>query len=148
MSTAPDEARTVRLRVICLTPSPITWNDEPATFGLQDKQQELELGQRQPDGSIHYSCDVNVKRQAHTDHLRFSGPFVYGLNGDQFLYLGWRRVSEPGVWLRRWKIMLASISWEQLLATGTEDQGFLEASVKDMTKARAVLLDKGWTVRN
>ena len=125
-----------------------TRDDDPTMFGLQDNKQELEPGQRQPDGSIHYSCGVEVKRRTQAGRLRFSGPFVHGPSGDQFLYLGWQRVAEPGVWLRRWKIMLASISSEQLLATGTEDQGFLEASISDMSKARTVLLDKGWTVRN
>ncbi len=148
MSTAPGEARTVRLHVICLTPPPVTWNDDPTTFGLQDNKQELELGQHQPDGSIHYSCSVEVKRQLQADRLRFSGPLVHGPSGDQFLYLGWRRVSEPGVWLRRWKIMLASITWELLLAAGTEDEGFIEGTISDMSKARAVLRGEGWTLRN
>jgi hypothetical protein len=83
MAKTVSETGTVRLRLICVTPPPQTFENAPAEFGLQDKAQVLHPGQVQPDGSIRYDFDVQVHRSPETlvvDHTDFDelASFVYG----------------------------------------------------------------------
>src|SRR3954469_25527388 len=104
----------IRLQITCAAPPPATHAGEPTEFGLQDKQQTLHVGTLLPDGALLFACEVAVKQHAATGVPDFGGPFVHGPAGERFLYLGWRPLG--GAWIKRFKIPLAPISWEQLAA--------------------------------
>src|ERR671932_2203914 len=149
MAKTVSETGTVRLRLICVTPPPRTFENTPAEFGLQDKAQVLHPGQVQPDGSIRYDFDVQVHRSPETLAPHFRGPYVHGTPAAPFLYLGWRR-SEAGqaTWIRRLKIPLSSITWEQIEAVQDRDGGVLAASVSGTGSGTVPLVGTGWTVED
>jgi len=70
----------------------------------------------------------------------FGGPFVHGPAGARFLYLSWR--PRGGVWIRRFKIPLAPMSWEQIAAG---QAGALAARVSAASSGTVALLGAGWT---
>ena len=147
MAKTVSETGTVRLRLICVTPPPQTFENAPAEFGLQDKAQVLHPGQVQPDGSIRYDFDVQVHRSPETLAPRFRGPYVDGTPAAPFLYLGWRR-SEAGqaTWIRRLKIPLSPITREQIEAVWETDSRVLAASVNGTGGGTVPLLGAGWIV--
>ncbi len=146
MAKKEPETRAVRLRLICVTP-PEMYEGAPSEFGLQDKEQVLHPGQAQSDGSIRYDFDVQVQRDREATTPRFRGPYVHGTPAAPFLYLGWRR-REAGqaTWIRRLKIPLSSITWEQIEAVQGGDGGVLAASVSGTRSGTVPFLGTGWTV--
>src|SRR5688500_4709479 len=104
----------IRLQITCEAPSPAVFNGQPTEFGLQDKQQTLYPGELQPNGALCFGCEVTVKPHTTTGAPDFSGPFVHGPAGARFLYLSWR--SSAGTWIKRFKIPLGLIDWEQIAA--------------------------------
>jgi hypothetical protein len=114
----------VRLRIISLCPP----NPEQygAAFGLQDNSTTaewvLDSGRVQANGDVHFECECRVRRNPRTDAPNFLGPFVHGPTVQRFLYLSWRpKQWRPGqadvpcsTWLRRMKVPLGSITWEQI----------------------------------
>jgi len=70
----------------------------------------------------------------------FGGPFVHGPAGARFLYLSWR--PRGGVWIRRFKIPLAPMSWEQIAAG---QAGAPAARVSAARSGTLALLGAGWT---
>lgn len=143
MTKGSEETHSIRLRLICLTP-PVSSEGEPTAFGLQDKHQTIDPGHRVADGAVEYECVVKVRR-GQSDRPRFSGPCVHGTATDHFLYLSWRRETEPPEWIRRLKVSLSSITWEQVVAASTEE-ALLEATVTGTGAARVPLLGDGWAV--
>ncbi len=142
MADTASETRGVRLRLICTSPPPSLHEGDPATFGLQDKRRLLDVGQGRPDGSVAYELVAQARRQA--DSVRFSGQHVHGTAQDPFLYLNWRRRDAPDGWIKRLKISLSGITWDQIeAATG----GVIESRVEGTGSAKTPLLGKGWTVR-
>lgn len=151
----------IRLRVICQRPpSPLQYGAE---FGLQDNSTTaawvLHAGQTQPNGDIHFECECRVRPSQSTGAPNFLGPFMHGSAAERFLYLSWRplhwRPAQPeaiGVWVRRIKVHLKSLTWEQIdeaIAKG----GVLEAVVAGTGRdggpscASVPLIGGGWTVR-
>ena len=151
----------VRLRVICQRPpSPQQYGAE---FGLQDNSSTaawvLHTGGTQPNGDIHFECECRVRPQQRTDSPNFLGPFVHGSASERFLYLSWRPLAwrpsqaEPGVgWVRRIKVHLKSITWEQIDESVKKD-GILEAVVPGTGRdggpscASVPLFGGGWAIR-
>jgi hypothetical protein len=131
----------VRLQITCVAPPPAAHEGQPTEFGVQDKQQLLQPGIVQPDGALVFSCEVNVKPHASSGAPDFGGPFVHGPAGTRFLYLGWRPVG--GAWIKRFKIPLASINWEQLAAA---QAGTLAARISAARSGTVALLGDGWVV--
>ncbi len=145
MAEISEERRSLRLRLICVTPPPRLHEGQPTIFGLQDKRQTLDPGQPQYDGSVAYECVLGVRHEERLGSLRFSGQYVHGNAGDPFLYLSWGPDSGAPPWIRRLKISLASITWDQVLAA---DGGLIEASTAGTGSARVPLLGEGWEVRH
>jgi hypothetical protein len=133
------EPRTVRLLLTCQNPPPATSEGRPAEFGLQDARQVLHPGDLLPDGGLRFELDVTVKPRAATGAPAFSGPFVHGPAIGRFLYLGWRRIGAPN-YIRRYKVPLATITWETLAADGA-----LHGRVSITQAVTLPLLDGGWT---
>jgi hypothetical protein len=130
-----------RLQITCVAPPPADSEGQPTEFGVQDKQQALRSGIVQPDGALVFSCEVNVKPRAGSGAPDYSGPLVHGPAGARFLYLGWRPIG--GAWIKRFKIPLAPISWEQLAAARA---GVLIAQVSAARSGTVALLGEGWVV--
>ena len=131
----------IRLQMTCTAAPPTTYNGQPTEFGLQDKQQTLYPGTLLPDGALLFACEVAVRPHATTSAPDFGGAFVHGPAGARFLYLGWR--PPGGAWIKRVKIPLAPISWEQLAAGQT---GALVACVSAARSGTVALLGAGWVV--
>jgi hypothetical protein len=129
----------VRLRITCEAPPPALYQDQPTEFGLQDKQQALHAGMRLPSGALRFDCEVAVKPHAATGAPDFIGPFVHGPAGARFLYLGWR--PPGGAWIKRFKIPLAPIGWQQVVAG---QAGALDARVNTARSGTVTLLGAGW----
>jgi Family of unknown function (DUF5990) len=114
----------IRLRVVCQDPPPP--ERYAAEFGLQDNSTAAEwvihAGRVFPNGDIHFECECRVRPQKKTGSPNFLGNYVQGSPFARFLYLSWRPRDwapgkpEPpcGTWLRRMKVNLSSITWEQI----------------------------------
>jgi hypothetical protein len=134
------------MRIICMKLPPEQYENAPAEFGLQDKEQRLVPGRVREDGSAQYEFNVTVKRQK--DRPNFLGPYVQGTPDARFVYLSMRRKgTAPSVWIRRLKIPLFSITWEQIEAAVRTEGGALVARVSGTGAGTVPLLDGGWTVK-
>lgn len=135
--------RTAHLQLICIRPPERPTPDEPAVCGLQDRHQQVFPGQLQADGSLLYEADIEIycddKRQA----VRLRGPFVQGPSSAPFLYLSWRRLGiEPASWIRRLKIPLPTLNWEQIVDLPGEL--CMNARIEGKGSGTVPLLDGGW----
>ena len=125
-------ARLARLSVRCVNPPEAP---APLRFGLQAKDQTLADGQAQADGSLRFTCELEVKRRE-DGTLDFIGAFAHGTPANRFLYL---TLQDEWQIIRRIKVKLNSISEAQLKAAGV-----LEVSVDGRGAASVPLLDGGW----
>lgn len=153
--------QSVRLRIICQSPpSP---GPHGAVFGLQDNSTTAEWvvhpGRVVATRDLCFECDCRVRPHATTGSPNFLGPFVHGDASRRFLYLSWRPQGwrpgqpEPAGWLRRIKVHLSSITWEQIEKSAA-DGGVLEAILPGTGRdggpscASVPLVGGGWSVRN
>jgi hypothetical protein len=132
-------AEPLPIRLVCLEPPPALYEGEPAEFGLQDREQQLHAGLAQAAGSLAFQFEIQVRTDG--DTIAFSGPFVHGKRGDQFLYLSLRRPG--GDWIKRLKIPLLGIT--PALLSQIPAGGGLTATVSGAGAARTTLLGEGWT---
>lgn len=148
----PDAPCAVRLRVLCTPlPSRTPGDHRNLQLGIQHGKEEIRPGEEAPEGTLRFECEVRVQRKPATGRPNFLGPWVHGPPDARFLYLVWE-AQEDGVWRRlgRMKIHLASITWEQIEATG---DGVLEVAVSGVGPngppacASVPLLGAGWRVR-
>jgi len=132
---------TIILSVICHNPL-------SGDFGLQDKNRDLIDGEQLPDGSLRFSCELNVK-QADDGRPNFTGAFAHGSPKERFLYLTLRTL-EDSEWriIKRIKVHLKTITWEQVEAALSQPGAFLIAEVDGRGSASVPLLGEGWQVSN
>ena len=158
-ATRPEQR--VRLRIICQSPpSP---QQHGALFGLQDNSTTadwlIHSGRVDASGDIRFDCECRVRPHHQTGLPNFLGPFAHGDASRRFLYLSWRPQKwrpgqpEPACWLRRIKVHLSSITWEQIeesVASG----GVLEAVLPGTGRhggpscASVPLVGGDWAVRS
>jgi hypothetical protein len=130
------------MRVICVDP-PTT--SDSIMFGLQDKHEQLQFGDPK-DNTLIFDFELTVTQEA-DGKPNFSGAFAHGTKQDRFLYLTLRRL-QAGGWqnIKRIKIPLKSIPWQQIEEViGNPDQR-LTASVSGQGAAMVALLGSGWNV--
>ncbi len=150
LTAKPDE-KTVRLRIICVKPpNPKDYNAE---FGLEAEDWVLDAGKAQPDGSFHFECALWVKPNQKTQQPNFLGPHAHGSPSQRFLYISWRhREADGSVYVRKMKIHLSSITWEQIEEV-ERTGGVLEVAVPGTAQdgglkcGSVAPLGEGWTVR-
>lgn len=135
------ETAIIRLQVICQQPPPDQHDGQPMVFGLQDKKNSLAAGEKQPDGSLRFCCEVVAILQ--DDEIDFRGSQVHGGRVLRFLYLSWGYAS--GGWVRRMKIPLSNISWAMVQQVMTE-KAMLEATIETSTTSATVRPKRGWQV--
>lgn len=134
------ETNMLHLRLVCIDPPLTAKRSDGAEFGLQDKKEIVQLGELQPDGSLIFTCAVQVRPRQGDAPPDFAGPFVHGPRGDRFLYLSLR--GSDGRWVKRLKIPLAEIPWAEIGKVQLQ-QGGLTATVPGTGVARTRPLE-GW----
>jgi hypothetical protein len=73
---------------------------------------------------------------------------VHGTAAVPFVYVSWRSQSaEPPHWLKRLKIPLASITWQQIEAADYARGDRLEATISGTGSGTVPILGGGWKVR-
>lgn len=139
----PEEDRSVlHLQLTCVTP-PRAGEDAHTEFGVQDRTQHIHSGQAHANGSVSYDIVVPVTR-TEDNRVRFRGPAVHGPPATPFLYLSLRlRDGEPTPWIRRLKIPLPVLTWDEHAAT--HSAGVWVASVAGTGSGTVPLLAGGWT---
>lgn len=120
---------------------------EKTLFGLQDRHQEVHVGQVQPDGSVLYEVDVPVVQDKVNNTIRFRGDFVHGTPQAPFLYLSLKHNDgEQSSWIRRLKIPLPELIWD------TPDTNMTPVSligrIAGTSSGTVPLLDGGWKLEH
>lgn len=141
---AASEKFVISFRLICINPPPDTG---AIRFGLQDKKGVLQAGTPQADGSLLYEFELTAKPGKHNS-ADFSGPFVQGTAGARFLYLSLGDASSPTPnWIKRVKVPLSGISWQQVEAAHRAGAA-LESAVDGRGAATVKLLGGGWEIND
>src|SRR5262249_35713407 len=100
-----------------------------------------------PDGSFRYEIEVTVNPQHETQEIRWRGSYVHGTPAAPFLYLSLkRRSSDPISWIRRLKVPLPRLAWEQIAAAQATSR--FAASISGEGSGTVPLLGEGWTQQN
>src|SRR5688572_6901774 len=135
---------TVNLKIICVHP-PAT--SETVIFGLQDKEGNVFAGQPLDDNRLQFSCEVSVKQMG-SGQPNFTGAFTHGTVQERFLYLTLKAL-DKGEWhiVRRIKIHLKTITWEQIETVLANSHSYLVVSVDGRGTANVPLLGAGWKVQ-
>ena len=89
---------------------PVYWINDPAQFGIQDKDAVLHQGRTDKDGVVAFDFSLELKPGGAAPV--FTGDFAHGKPAERFLYLGWRNAQ--GAFAQRLKIPLGSIGWDQV----------------------------------
>lgn len=93
--------RDLQVTLVCKTLPPM---NEPATVGIQDKDQHVHEGTRKRDGSYEFRCVIQARDKG-AGNIDFAGPFVHGTPAARFIYLSWKRsVADASPWVQRVKI--------------------------------------------
>jgi hypothetical protein len=123
----PIEVRELHIRVHVNNPPAATHEGKPAEFGLQDKTGKLTPGKLTADGALVFECMLKVSE---ADKPNFTGPYAQGTPKERFVYLSYRPVGGKA-WIKRIKVMLGSITAEQVAKGKT-----LETTVDGRRAAR------------
>jgi hypothetical protein len=132
--------KSLALRVICVDPP-------TGLFGLQAKNGEIVEGERLADGHLRFTVELPV-RPTDVGTPNFTGPLAHGSVQERFLYLTQKEL-DGSTWriIKRIKVHLRSITWEQVEAVLTDSTAVLAASVDGQGAASVPLLGDGWTVQ-
>ena len=132
----------VNLQITCQHP-PI----DRGHFGLQDKDQELHPPAHKEQGLWVFECTVRVKQNEKSGIPNFLGELAHGTPQERFLYLSLRPEAGPAdAWIRRIKVPLKHITWEQVMAAAGQEGARL-ACIVDGTRSGTVrLVGNGWQI--
>lgn len=143
MAKAVENSRIVRLRITCVTPPPVPPDATGVHFGVQDRQEMIAPGHLQPDGSLQFEIDVVCIHQPGASEIRWRGSYVHGKPSAPFLYLSLRSDSvQPTGWIRRLKVPLPCLSWDQVEVT--QGTPYFAASISGSSSGTVPLLGGGW----
>jgi hypothetical protein len=142
MAKTSENSHGVRLQLTCLKPPHHLFDATDVEFGLQDRHQGIFAGRLQADGSLRYEIEVSVVPQSETHEVRWRGFYVHGTPTAPFLYLSLKRLSS-GSWIKRLKVPLPRLAWEQIEAIHTTP--CLVASISGERSGTVPLLGDGWT---
>jgi hypothetical protein len=144
MAKTVENSRIVRLHITCVTPPLVPPDTTGVNFGVQDRHEVIFPGQLQPDGSLQFEIDVVAIHHHETPEVRWRGPYVHGKPSAPFLYLSLRRDSvHPTGWIKRLKVPLPHLSWDQVEAT--QVTSCFAASISGNGSGTVPLLGDGWT---
>jgi len=132
----------VTLEITCLLPP-----TGQGAFGLQDKNRRLHPPAQEAGGSAVFRCQLRAKPAAASGPPNFSGAFTHGTPQDRFLYLSLRSVDGPEeAWIKRIKVPLKSITWEQVAAAARHADARLVCTVDGGGSGTVKLIGQGWQV--
>ncbi len=132
----------VTLEITCLQPP-----TRQGVFGLQDKNRRLHPPAQEAGGSAVFRCQVRAKPAAASGPPNFLGAFTHGTPQDRFLYLSLRPVDGPeDAWIRRIKVPLKPITWEQVDAAAGHADARLTCTVDGGGSGTVKLISRGWQV--
>ncbi len=137
----------VHIRVICVDPPDTVSGFQTMIFGLQDKDHELSAGYEITPDRRCYPFSIDVEQ--HKDGLpNFTGAFAHGSHKDRFLYLTQKELRDDGDWhiIKRIKISLKPITWEQVERVLGDKLKQLEVMVSGQGSATVPLLGAGWVI--
>jgi hypothetical protein len=109
----------VRLQLIYRGAGPVFWSGGATEFGVQDKDENLHLGETSPDGGLTFDLALEVKPEGPGAPV-FVGPFAHGPANARFLYLSWRNLT--GEYAQRLKLPLGGIAWADIRAARPADR--------------------------
>lgn len=95
-----------------------------------------------PDGRVAFELELAVKKGE--DGPVFTGPHAHGPPKERFLYL--TKKDSLGRIMRRIKVPLKSINWNQIEQALSVPDSFLSAEVEGNRTGTVPLLGEGWTV--
>ena len=132
----------VTLEITCLRPP-----TPQGAFGLQDKNRRLHPPARKAGSSAVFRCQVRAKPAAASDRPNFSGAFTHGTPQERFLYLSLRSADGPEeAWIRRIKVPLKSITWQQVEAAARHADARLACTVDGGGSGTVKPISGGWQV--
>jgi hypothetical protein len=132
----------VTLEITCLRPP-----TRQGAFGLQDKNQRLHPPAQAATDSAVFRCQVRAKPAAASGPPNFSGAFTHGTPQDRFLYLSTASEDGPNAaWIRRIKVPLKSITWEQVETAARHADARLACTVDGGGSGTVKLIGRGWQV--
>lgn len=130
------------IRVICIDP-PLGTDSDVFHFGLQDKNKQLLTGDKSATNTLMFECELDVKQ--HTDDTpNFTGSYTHGSRGERFLYL--TLMSPQSEIIRRIKIPLKTITWEQVQTVLEDNSAILQVTVGGQRSGTVPLLGDGWVI--
>jgi hypothetical protein len=112
---------------------PVYWVNDPAHFGIQDKDGVLHQGRTDKDGVVAFDFALELKPGTGGAPV-FTGEFAHGSPAERFLYLGWRNTQMA--FAQRLKIPLSPISRDDVEKAQTTGRP-LVATVIDKTPKAA-----------
>ncbi len=133
-----DKEYTITLQVTCQHP-PLGHGD----FGLQDKNDRLLPPTSTSADACIFECAVRVKQIEKTGMPNFLGEFAHGTAEERFLYLSLRA---NNAYLKRIKVPLKSITWEQVMEAAGRENAKLACAVDSARTGTVKLLGAGWQV--
>ena len=144
MPRAAGENRLVRLQITCTVPPAYPAEFADVELGMQDRQLNVHPGQQRPDGSLLYEIEVTALCQSDSSAVTWRGPYIHGAPAAPFLYLSLRRRSaEAANWLKRLKIPLPDLSWEQIVRTSAHP--CFAVTISGQGSGTVPLLGEGWS---
>lgn len=140
------EEQTVKVRVISAHNPPEKQANPALIFGMQDKAKHVHTGKDQANGEVWFECELRVKRDDKSGAPNFLDDFAHGTPAQRFIYLvlGYAQ-SGHYVGIKRWKIHLSPITWEQVEQASAQNKT-LQAKIEGTRAASVPLLDEGWIV--
>ena len=132
----------VTLEITCLRAPTLD-----GAFGLQDKSGRLQPPAQEAGGSAVFRCQVRAKPAAASRPPNFSGAFTHGTPQERFLYLSLRSADNPEeAWIRRIKVPLKSVTWQQVEAAARHADARLACTVDGGGSGTVKLIGGGWQV--
>ena len=116
-------------------------------FGLQDNNRRLHPPAQEAGGSAVFRCQVRARPAAAGGPPNISGAFTHGTPQERFLYLSLRSADSPEeAWIKRIKVPLKSITWQQVEAAARHADARLACTVDGGGSGTVKLISGGWQV--
>ena len=133
------------IRLICIDP-PIIEDTDTLRFGLQDKNKQLLKGDKTSSDTLIFEFELDVKQDT-DESPNFTGSYAHGSPAERFLYLTLMTLQgDSQAIIKRIKIPLKTITWEQVQVVLDDDTKVLEVKVGGQQSGTVPLLDKGWVI--
>lgn len=128
--------QSIDVRIICSNPP-------SGNFGLQDKQRSLKQGVFLDEKRLAFDFELTVK-QTDAGIPNFTGKYAHGTPSKRFVYLTLKEGDEKII--RRIKVQLGTIQWEQVMAVLEIANSCLQVEVDGRGSGSVPLISDGWII--